>query len=110
MKDFHHPNVLGLTGVCFDTPDGVPFIILPLMANGSLKDYLRSKRTHVTNVDTLPEVCSCKYTVVTTIYRTLDNTIQVAVETSKVYYGVTENVMELQENRHLTVTDQIAGL
>ena len=56
MKDFQHPNILGLTGVCFDTPDGVPFIILPFMANGSLKDYLKSKRTHITNVDTLPEV------------------------------------------------------
>ena len=56
MKDFQHPNILGLTGVCFDTPDGVPFIILPFMANGSLKDYLKSKRTHVTNVDTLPKV------------------------------------------------------
>ena len=56
MKDFQHPNILGLTGVCFDTPDGVPFIILPFMANGSLKDYLKRKRTHVTNVDTLPEV------------------------------------------------------
>ena len=57
MKDFQHPNILGLTGVCFDTPDGVPFIILPFMANGSLKDYLKRKRTHVTNVNTLPEVC-----------------------------------------------------
>ena len=56
MKDFQHPNILGLTGVCFDTPDGVPFIILPFMANGSLKDYLKRKRTHVTKVDTLPEV------------------------------------------------------
>ena len=37
MKDFQHPNIVGLTGVCFDTPDGVPFIILPFMANGSLK-------------------------------------------------------------------------
>ena len=57
MKDFRHPNILGLTGVCFDTPDGVPFIILPFMANGSLKDYLKKKRTHVTTVDVLPEVC-----------------------------------------------------
>ena len=57
MKDFQHPNILGLTGVCFDTLDGVPFIILPFMANGSLKDYLKSKRTHITNVNTLPEVC-----------------------------------------------------
>ena len=57
MKDFQHPNILGLTGVCFDTPDRVPFIILPFMANGSLKDYLKRKRTHVvTNVNTLPEV------------------------------------------------------
>ena len=56
MMDFKHPNILGLAGVCFDTPDGVPFIILPFMANGSLKDYLKNKRTHLTNVDTLPEV------------------------------------------------------
>ena len=62
MKDFKHPNVLGLVGVCFDTPDGVPFIILPFMANGSLKDFLKKKRTHITNVDTLPEVC-CSYAV-----------------------------------------------
>ncbi len=56
MKDFSHPNILGLAGVCFDTPDGVPYILLPFMANGSLKDFLKKKRTHVTNVDTLPEV------------------------------------------------------
>ncbi|XP_064397100.1 tyrosine-protein kinase receptor UFO-like [Halichondria panicea] len=55
MKDFSHPNILGLTGVCFDTPDGVPYIILPFMANGSLKDFLKKKRTHVTNVDILSE-------------------------------------------------------
>ena len=56
MKDFKHSNILGLTGVCFDTPDGMPYILLPYMANGSLKDYLKGKRTHVTNVDILPEV------------------------------------------------------
>ncbi len=56
MKDFSHPNILELAGVCFDTPDGVPYIILPFMANGSLKDFLKKKRTHVVNVDTLPEV------------------------------------------------------
>ncbi|XP_064397110.1 tyrosine-protein kinase receptor UFO-like [Halichondria panicea] len=55
MKDFSHPNILGLAGVCFDTLDGVPYILLPFMANGSLKDFLKKKRTHVTNVDTLPE-------------------------------------------------------
>ena len=56
MKDFSHPNILGLAGVCFDTLDGVPYILLPFMANGSLKDFLKTKRTHVTNVDILPEV------------------------------------------------------
>ena len=56
MKDFNHPNVLGLVGVCFDTPDDVPYIILPYMVNGSLKDYLKTKRVHITNVDTYPEV------------------------------------------------------
>ncbi len=54
MKDFDHPNILGLAGVCF--ADGVPYIILPFMANGSLKDFLKNKRVHVTNIDTLPEV------------------------------------------------------
>ncbi len=61
MKDFRHPNILELAGVCFDTPDGVPFIILPFMANGSLKDFLKKKRTHVINVDTLPEVKRVEY-------------------------------------------------
>ncbi len=56
MKDFRHPNILELAGVCFDTPDGVPYIILPFMANGSLNDFLKKKRTHIINVDTLLEV------------------------------------------------------
>ena len=56
MKDFNHPNVLGLTGVCFDTPDGYPYLILPFMINGSLKDYLRNSRVNLKNVDTFPKV------------------------------------------------------
>ncbi len=56
MKDFSHPNILGLAGVCFDTADGVPYILLPFMANGSVRDFLKSKRVNVTNVDTLTEV------------------------------------------------------
>ena len=61
MKDFNHPNVLGLTGVCFDTPDGYPYLILPFMVNGSLKDYLKKHRVHVTDVDTYPKVCVVHY-------------------------------------------------
>jgi len=57
MKDFSHAHVLCLLGVCFDTPDSSPYIVLPFMANGNMKDYLKSKRVHVTDVDTYPEVC-----------------------------------------------------
>ena len=64
MKDFNHPNVLGLTGVCFDTPDGYPFLILPFMVNGSLKDYLKKQRVHVSDVDTYPKVCLISYIIV----------------------------------------------
>ena len=47
MKDFHHPHILGLLGVCFNAPDGSPYIVLPFMANGSVKNYLKEKRAHV---------------------------------------------------------------
>ena len=56
MKDFQHPNVLGLMGVVFDTPDGVPYLVLPLMELGNLKNFLKSKRVKVSNIDILPEV------------------------------------------------------
>ena len=56
MKDFQHPNVLGLLGVVFDTPDGVPYLVLPFMKNGNLKDYLKSRRVEASDIDTLPQV------------------------------------------------------
>ena len=57
MKDFDHPNIVGLLGVCFDTPDGKPYLILPFMANGNIRDYLKNKRIQHTNTATLPKVC-----------------------------------------------------
>ena len=57
MKDFSHTHILGLLGVCFDSPDLSPYIVLPFMANGNMKDYLKSKRVHIMDVDTYPEVC-----------------------------------------------------
>ena len=60
MKCFSHPNVLGLLGVVFETPDGTPYLVLPFMENGNLKNYLKSKRVNDTNVDTLPQVSSCQ--------------------------------------------------
>ena len=56
MKNFHHPNVLGLLGVVFDTPDGVPYLILPFMKNGNLKDYRKSRRVVASDFNTLPQV------------------------------------------------------
>ena len=63
MKDFKHPHVLGLLGVCFDTPDHSPYIILPFMANGSVKTYLRAKRVHPTNFDECPVVRGLRTTI-----------------------------------------------
>ncbi|XP_072024999.1 uncharacterized protein [Amphiura filiformis] len=40
MKRFSHANVLGLIGLTFD-PQGSPQVVLPLMANGDLKSFLR---------------------------------------------------------------------
>ncbi|XP_006812809.2 hepatocyte growth factor receptor-like [Saccoglossus kowalevskii] len=39
MKDFDHPNVLSLIGVCVEK-DGAPLIVLPFMKNGDLKAYI----------------------------------------------------------------------
>ncbi len=52
MKDFDHPNVLTLKGVCLDGGPA-PFIIMPFMANGSLLGYLKDNRkTLVLDPDT----------------------------------------------------------
>ena len=56
MKQFDHPNIVGLLGVCLDTPDGYPYLILPYMVNGSIRDYLKDKRAQPTNLAVLPEV------------------------------------------------------
>lgn len=46
MKDFKHRNVLGLIGVSVGVEDemAIPYIILPFMANGDLKGYLKKIR------------------------------------------------------------------
>ena len=74
MLDFNHPNVLNLLGVCFDTEQDLPLIILPYMANGDLKSFLQAKRRG-TPKGQLPEVrkegerervcvCVCVYVLV----------------------------------------------
>ena len=61
MKQFDHRNIVGLLGVCFDTPDGYPYLIIPFMVNGNIQDYLKDKRVHPTNSAVLPIVCYCAY-------------------------------------------------
>lgn len=47
MKDFNHPNVLALIGVCI-TRDNQPLVILPFMANGDLLSYVRDSKNELT--------------------------------------------------------------
>ena len=57
MTTFQHPNVLGLLGVCFDSPDSTPLLVLPFMVNGNLKTYLVKFRCPTSNKpDILPKV------------------------------------------------------
>lgn len=46
MKQFDHPNVLTLFGVCVDAGPA-PYIVMPYMAKGSLLSYLRKERHNV---------------------------------------------------------------
>ena len=46
MSRFKHAHVMGLIGVCLDA-GSAPYIIMPLMANGSLLKYLRKERSNI---------------------------------------------------------------
>ena len=63
MLDFDHPNVMNLLGVCFDTEDHLPVIILPYMANGDLKSFLISKRGGSIEANILPQVKTIFYMI-----------------------------------------------
>ena len=43
MREFNHPHVLGLIGLCIDAGPA-PYIVMPFMANGSLLSYLKKER------------------------------------------------------------------
>ena len=40
MKDFDHPNVLTILGICIDS-GATPYVVMPFMSHGSLKSYLK---------------------------------------------------------------------
>ena len=57
MLSFDHPNVMSLIGLCLDT--GVPLIIMPFMANGSVLEYVKSHKKefcHPSNAENEVEV------------------------------------------------------
>ena len=64
MKSFKHPNVLGLVGMCLNSPSGVPLMVLAFMANGNLKKYLQQARRYE-KIDQYPEasVNGCIYII-----------------------------------------------
>ena len=59
MKTFHHPNVLPLLGVCIDYDDeDILKIVMPFMANGDLKTFLKDSRVSPNNTHEYPKVCN----------------------------------------------------
>lgn len=54
MSELNHPNILGLIGICFE--DNMPYMLLPYMANGDLKNFLLSRRVSEEDVAVYPEV------------------------------------------------------
>ena len=56
MSELDHPNVLGIIGICLE--DDIPFMLLPFMANGDLKEFLISRRVSEEEVKIYPEVYS----------------------------------------------------
>ena len=56
MCSFDHPHVLGMVGICLDTVQS-PYLLLPYMANGDLRTFLKNKRDTSKPSDTAyPEV------------------------------------------------------
>jgi len=47
MKEFNHPNIIKIYGVC-TAPGEYPIIILPFMENGDLRTFLRDSNNEIT--------------------------------------------------------------
>lgn len=56
MAYFDHPNVLRMIGLCVDTETFSIDIVLPYMANGDLRAFLKEHRVEQGNISLYPEV------------------------------------------------------
>ena len=56
MAYFDHPNVLRMIGLCVDTEIFSIDIVLPFMANGDLRAFLKDHRVEQGNISSYPEV------------------------------------------------------
>ncbi|KAL5479785.1 hypothetical protein EMCRGX_G023363 [Ephydatia muelleri] len=59
MKSFKHPNIVELLGMCLDSPDGVPLMVLPFLVHGNLKSYLQQSRGFSPKLDEYPNNLCC---------------------------------------------------
>ena len=53
---FDHPNVLNIIGVSMIPEEGPPLMVMPLMHNGNVKSYLKSKRGNSVTFSNFPKV------------------------------------------------------
>ena len=60
MKDFDHPNVLGLLGLTFD-PSGSPLVVLPFMEHGDLKSFLLKDEEQVCLISMISNRMDLRY-------------------------------------------------
>ncbi|KAL5479787.1 hypothetical protein EMCRGX_G023365 [Ephydatia muelleri] len=59
MKSFKHPNIVEILGMCLDSPDGVPLMVLPFLVHGNLKSYLQQSRGFSPKLDEYPINLCC---------------------------------------------------
>ena len=55
-KQFDHPNVLSLLGICFTPEENKPLMVMPYMHHGDVKSYLKSKRGGLIEIKEFPQV------------------------------------------------------